>query len=162
MRPFQTVVKDPSPERVMTTSQIRIKAINRWWKMKKEQDEAEEERLNKLSSLDTIRVNVPGVMTRAIARLAKTTRPMLALDDAGRPYLIAKDASAKTADLIKDTVNSYFLFEDRCDEVILLSPLRYLSLGAMTHYKIGTTHIPIAFEPEAFEKYGYDVMVRGK
>ena len=94
-----------------------------------------------------------------------TTKPMLLLDERGRPYTFTTDSFADTLTLIKDQVRKFVDHEKQYPDEILLSPFRYFTKGAgITHYLVpqfGIT-IPLIFERAAYEAFNFEILVRGK
>jgi hypothetical protein len=94
-----------------------------------------------------------------------STKPMLLLDDQGRPYTMTSDSTLDTLSLIKDQVRKFVDFEKRYPDEILLSPFRYFTKGAgITHYLIPQfgLSIPLIFERAAYEAFNFEILVRGR
>lgn len=90
-----------------------------------------------------------------------TTKPLLPLDELGRPYVAITSEREETALLVRQAVERYHSLQGCYPSVVLLSAFRYLTVGLwMGYYYPGGQAKPI---PYGYEPNGtYDVLCRGE
>lgn len=98
---------------------------------------------------------------RPVQQRARVTRPMLPLDDLGRPYLeIVDKEHRETSELVIQAVEEYYRRAGSYPAVVYMNAFRYFTFGMKARYymPIPGIKIPLSYEGNS----EYSVLCRGE